>query len=153
MQRKLSCVWIRCSAACGQSLRTQRSTRMHFLLSAPSLVLSHNPRGKNHTEKGRVIVVAISPQPPDLFLCDFFLWVYEKGLVFVPPLPANIEKMKQRITAALETVIKDMLQRVWHELEYRINGCRVTGGAHIEHLWKSVIEPTNIWTFLCKFNQ
>jgi hypothetical protein len=27
-----------------------------------------------------------------------------------------------------------MLMRVWQELEYRIDMCRVTGGAHIEHL-------------------
>jgi len=27
-----------------------------------------------------------------------------------------------------------MLTRVWQELEYRIDVCRVTGGAHIEHL-------------------
>ena len=57
-----------------------------------------------------------------------------KGLVFVPPLPANIEEMKQRITAALVTITEDMLQRVWHELEYRLDVSRVTGGAHIEHL-------------------
>ena len=59
----------------------------------------------------------ISPRSPDLSPCDFFLRGYVKELVFVPPLPANIEEMKQRITAALETVTKDMLQRVWHELE------------------------------------
>ena len=64
----------------------------------------------------------------------FFLWGYLKGLVFVLPLPANIEEMKQRITAALENVTKDMLKRDWHELEYRLDVCRVTGGAHIEHL-------------------
>ena len=73
-------------------------------------------------------------QSPDLSPCDFFLWGYVKELVFVPPLPANIEEMKQRITAALETVTKDMLQRVWHELEYRLDACRVTAGAHIEHV-------------------
>ena len=74
--------------------------------------------------------------PRSLYLSphDFFLWGYVKGLVFVPALPANIEEMKQRITAALETVTKDMLQRVWHELEYRLDGGRVTGGAHIAHL-------------------
>ena len=78
--------------------------------------------------------MAISPRSPDLFPCDFFLWGYVKVLVFVLPLPASIEEMKQRITAALETVTEDMLQPVWHELEYRLNVCRVTGGAHIEHL-------------------
>ena len=56
-----------------------------------------------------------------------------KELVFVLPLPANIEEMKQRITAALETVTEDMLQQVWHELEYRLDVCRVTGGAYTEH--------------------
>ena len=38
VQRELSCVWMRCGAACRQGLRTQRSMRMHFLLSAPSLL-------------------------------------------------------------------------------------------------------------------
>ena len=81
-----------------------------------------------------VFVVAISSRSPALSPCDFFLWGYVKGLVFVLPLPANIEEMKERITAALETVAEDRLQRVWHELEYRLNVCRVTGRAHIEHL-------------------
>ena len=74
------------------------------------------------------------PRSSNLSLCDFFLWGCVKVLVFVPPLPANIEEMKQRITAALETVTKDILQRVWHELEHRLDVCKVTGGAHIEHL-------------------
>ena len=100
-----------------------------------------------------VFVVAVSSRSPDLSQCDFFLWGYVKGLVFVLPLPANIEEMKERIRAALETVTEDMLQRVWHELEYRLNVCRVTDGAYIEHLWKSVTESTNICTFLRKFSQ
>ena len=82
--------------------------------------------------------VTVSWWPPprslDLSPCAFFLWGYVKGLVFVLLLPANIGEMKERITAALETVTEDMLQRVWHELEYRLNVCRVAGGARIEHL-------------------
>ena len=57
-----------------------------------------------------VFVVAISSRSPDLSPCDFFLWGYVKGLVFVLPLPANNEEIKKKITAALETVTKDMLQ-------------------------------------------
>ena len=64
-------------------------------------------------------LVAVSPRSPDLSPCDFFLRGYVKGLVFVPLLSANIEEMKHRITPVLETATKDMLQRVWHELEYR----------------------------------
>ena len=81
-----------------------------------------------------MIVVAISPSSPDFSRCDFFLWGYVKGLVFVSPLPANIEEMKQRITAALETVTKDILQRIWHKLQHRLDVCKVIGGAHTEHL-------------------
>ena len=33
----INLVVFECGAACGQGLRTQRSMRMHFLLSAPSL--------------------------------------------------------------------------------------------------------------------
>ena len=47
-------------------------------------------------------MVAISSRSPDLSPCDFFLWGYVKGLVFVLPLPASIEKLKERITADLQ---------------------------------------------------
>ena len=43
-------------------------------------------------------------------------------------------ELKQRITATLENVTKDMLQRVWHEFDYRLDACKVIGGAYIEHL-------------------
>ena len=74
------------------------------------------------------------PRSPDLTPCDFFLWGYVKILVYVPPLPPNVNELKQKITIALETVIQDMLHRVSEELDYRLDACRVTGDAHIEHL-------------------
>jgi hypothetical protein len=39
-----------------------------------------------------------------------------------------------RITAAVKNIDAPMLTRVWLELEYLIAVCRVTRGAHIEHL-------------------
>jgi hypothetical protein len=30
--------------------------------------------------------------------------------------------------------LADMLQTVWDELDYRVDVCRITKGAHIEHL-------------------
>ena len=36
--------------------------------------------------------------------------------------------------AAIETITADMLQTVWNELDYRVAVCRITNGAHIEHL-------------------
>jgi hypothetical protein len=41
---------------------------------------------------------------------------------------------KARIIAAVKNIDAPMLTRVWQELEYRIEVCRVTRGAHIEHL-------------------
>ena len=35
---------------------------------------------------------------------------------------------------APETVTQDTLQRVWEELDYRLDVRRVTGGTHVEHL-------------------
>ena len=54
--------------------------------------------------------------------------------VCVPPLPASIMELKVRIRTAIETISADMLQTVWNELDYRVDVCRITKGAHIEHL-------------------
>jgi len=54
--------------------------------------------------------------------------------VFVPPLPRDLADLKARIIAAVKNIDAPMLTRVWQEVEYRIAVCRVTCGAHIEHL-------------------
>jgi hypothetical protein len=41
---------------------------------------------------------------------------------------------KTRITAAVKNIDAPKLTRVWQELDYRIDVCRVTRGAHIEYL-------------------
>jgi hypothetical protein len=38
------------------------------------------------------------------------------------------------ITAAVALVDRDMLTRVWDEMDYRIDVCRITKGGYIEHL-------------------
>ena len=48
-------------------------------------------------------------------------------------LPTN-HKLQDRIRAAVKTIDGNMLKRVWQELDYRIDICRITKGAHIEHL-------------------
>jgi hypothetical protein len=42
--------------------------------------------------------------------------------------------LKTRINAAVKNIDAPTLTRVWQELEYRIDVCRVTRGANIEHL-------------------
>jgi len=49
------------------------------------------------------------PRSPDLTPYDFFLWGFVKDTVFVPPLPANLQDLRNRITAAVALVDRDML--------------------------------------------
>lgn len=48
---------------------------------------------------------------------------YVKKKVFVPPLPLGIDELKFIITAAIETVNRNMLERQWDELKYRLDIC------------------------------
>ena len=57
-----------------------------------------------------------------------------KDKVFVPPQPVSIPDLKNGITTAVETITPDLLIRVWQELDYRLDVCRVTKGVYIEHL-------------------
>jgi len=43
-----------------------------------------------------------------------------------------VDELQERITAAVKSVKPDMLQRVWSELDYPIDVCRVTRGGHTE---------------------
>jgi hypothetical protein len=53
---------------------------------------------------------------------------------YVPSLQYDLADLKARIIAAVKNINAHILTRVWYELQYRIDVCRVTCGAHIEHL-------------------
>jgi len=57
-----------------------------------------------------------------------------KDTVFVPPLPANLQDLRNSITADMALVDRDLLTRVWDEMDYRIDVCRITKGGNTEHL-------------------
>jgi len=46
----------------------------------------------------------------------------------------DLADLKPRIITAVKNIDAQILTCVWQELEYRIYVCRVTRGAHIEHL-------------------
>ena len=46
----------------------------------------------------------------------------------------DLADLEAWIIAAVKNIDAPMLKRVWQELEYRIDVCRVTRGAHIKHL-------------------
>jgi hypothetical protein len=57
-----------------------------------------------------------------------------KDVIFVPSLPANLRDLRNRITAAVALVNRDMLTRVWDEMDYCIDVFRISKGGNIEHL-------------------
>ena len=65
---------------------------------------------------------------------DFSLWGFVKDTVFVPPLPANLKYLRNRITAVVALIDRDIAASVWNEMDYRIDVCRITKSGHIEHL-------------------
>ena len=62
---------------------------------------------------------------------DFFLWGYVKDKVFSTPVP-DITNLKARITDTFVTMIEDMLENTWREIDYRLDVLRATKGAHVE---------------------
>ena len=66
--------------------------------------------------------------------CYFSLWGYVNERVYVPPLPADLDELINRITAAVKSVREDTLRHVWDEFSYRVDVSRAAGGGHIGHL-------------------
>jgi hypothetical protein len=46
----------------------------------------------------------------------------------------TLDELKARITAAVVNGEEEMLQRAWHEMDYRGYVCRTTDGAHYKAL-------------------
>jgi hypothetical protein len=49
-------------------------------------------------------------------------------------MPRDLPQLRRRIVGAVAAIDRHILQRVWQELDYRIDICRVTNVGHIEHL-------------------
>ena len=61
----------------------------------------------------------------------FFLWGYIKNIVYAEKI-RNIQHLQERITSAIETVTRDMIQKTWQEIEFCLDYSRAKNGAHIE---------------------
>ena len=69
----------------------------------------------------------------DITPLDFFLWGYVKDRVYQTPVQ-DLVTLRERIVEAIQAIDVDMLQRVWMEMEYRLDILRATNGAHVEVL-------------------
>jgi len=67
-------------------------------------------------------------QPPsDISIRRWFAQFQKTGYACIP-------ELKVRIRTAIETITTYVLQTVWNELDYHVDVCRITNGAHVEHL-------------------
>ena len=44
----------------------------------------------------------------------------------------NIQHLQERITSAIESVARHIIQKTWKEIEFSLDISRATNGAHIE---------------------
>jgi hypothetical protein len=70
------------------------------------------------------------PRSPDLTPLDFSLWGFVKDKVYVPPVPITVINLKDRMLTVTAKPDQQLLQHVWHEIEYFLHVCRPTNGAH-----------------------
>ena len=56
---------------------------------------------------------------------------YIKNIVYAEKI-RYIQHLQDRITSATEIVTRDMIQKTWQEIEFRLDVSRATNGAHTE---------------------
>jgi hypothetical protein len=49
-------------------------------------------------------------------------------------MPLDLQELRDRIVNAVALVDVTFLNKLWDELEYRLDVCHITRGSHIEHL-------------------
>jgi hypothetical protein len=62
---------------------------------------------------------------------DFFSWGYVKDRVYATCVP-DLPTLRDRVRDVIASVIPDMLDRTWQEIEYRLDIIRATSGLHVE---------------------
>jgi hypothetical protein len=77
----------------------------------------------SHRWIGRAVITDLSfhswpSRSPDHTACDVFLWGYVRDVVYVPHLPNDLQELRQCIIAAVAAINKDMLERIWTEMDY-----------------------------------
>ncbi|PRD36597.1 UNVERIFIED_CONTAM: hypothetical protein NCL1_08188 [Trichonephila clavipes] len=98
-----------------------------------------------HRGKADISKLGVSSSFQDNFHCSLHTGYLEKikkkGTFFFEPggikslsLPRDLVELRGRIRNEFGAVTRDMLVRVWAEIEYRQDICRVTKGARLESL-------------------
>jgi len=59
--------------------------------------------------------------------------LHKNNIVYAKKI-GNIQHLQERITSAIETATRDMIQKTWQEIEFRLDVSRATNDAHIENV-------------------
>jgi hypothetical protein len=98
----------------------------------------HCHRDMNQTFFGKWIGrgghVPWPPKSPDLTPTDFSFWGFVKDNVYKPAMPVDLQELRERTVTATALVNVTLLNKLWDELRYRLDVCRITRGSHIERL-------------------
>jgi hypothetical protein len=65
---------------------------------------------------------------------DFSIWGFVKDNVYIPPMPVDLQEVRDRTVNTIALVDANFLDKQWNKLEYHLNVCCITRGSHIEHL-------------------
>ncbi|GBN68081.1 hypothetical protein AVEN_149554-1, partial [Araneus ventricosus] len=60
----------------------------------------------------------------------FLSMEYTKDSVYVLPVPATPQDPRNRIVTTVSSITRNQLLRVWQEMDYRFDVCRITNRAH-----------------------
>jgi hypothetical protein len=92
-------------------------------------------------------------------ITGFFLWGFIKNLLYGEKI-RNLRPLREKNNKDVAAVPLEMLPRTWQEIEYRVDICRATNGAHIQifygttkTLWfveHVTVSPISVCLFLYK---
>jgi hypothetical protein len=69
---------------------------------------------------------------------DFSFWGFVKDNVYIPPMPVELQEIRHRIVNSIAVLDANFLDKLWDQLEYHLDVCRITRGSHIEHFKKNL---------------
>jgi len=112
----------------GASAQTSREAMAELRRLFPGKLISH--RGD---------VPCLPPPSPDQSPCDFFLWGYLKGKVYVDT-PRDIPQLQNAVEQEKRAIPRRMCEQVMTNFSRRLNMCVQNKGCHLNdvifHVWQ-----------------
>jgi hypothetical protein len=93
--------------------------------------LNQTPLGRWIGRGGPIPWPPLSPHLTPLYISS---WGFVKDNTYVPPISVDLQQLRHRFVNAIALGRCHFLNKLWDELEYCLDVCRITRTSHIEHL-------------------